>query len=126
MLKTTCNLLARDGRPGSVKVTGTTCSPVCRLDSCRAPLKPGQARQAIPRQCDIKNSSSNQNFGNGQIQLTAIGTGGVTYDVLANADLTSTNWTKIGATQAAQNGGISFTDTNGASFSNRFYRLAVE
>jgi autotransporter-associated beta strand protein len=70
--------------------------------------------------------TSIQNLGNGQIQLTAIGTGGVSYGVQANAELTSTNWTKIGVALAAQNGGISFTDTNGASFSNRFYRLTVE
>lgn len=52
--------------------------------------------------------------------LTVTGQIGRTYELLASPDLT--NWTVIGAVTPGTSGSVDFTDTNAASFANRFYR----
>jgi autotransporter-associated beta strand protein len=61
--------------------------------------------------------------GNGQIQITGNGMAGAIYDIQANSDLNTTNWTKIGTVPADLNGLINFTDVDATNFMMRFYRL---
>ena len=56
----------------------------------------------------------------GQAVLTVKGRIGTNYNILATQ--TFTNWTVIGTVALGASGSVDFTDTNAASFSNRFYR----
>ena len=55
-----------------------------------------------------------------QFVLTMTGPVGHTYDIQATQDFKT--WTVIGTVTVGANGSFSFTDTNAASFSKRFYR----
>ncbi len=55
-----------------------------------------------------------------QFVLTMTGPVGHTYDIQATQDFKT--WTVIGTVTVGTNGSFSFTDTNAASFSRRFYR----
>jgi hypothetical protein len=55
-----------------------------------------------------------------QFVLTMTGPVGHTYDIQATQDFIT--WTVIGTVTVGANGSFSFTDTNAASFSKRFYR----
>jgi len=55
-----------------------------------------------------------------QFVLTMTGPVGHTYDIQATQDFIT--WTVIGTVTVGANGSLSFTDTNAASFSKRFYR----
>ena len=55
-----------------------------------------------------------------QFILTMTGPVGHTYDIQATQDFIT--WTVIGTVTVGTNGSFSFTDTNAASFSKRFYR----
>jgi hypothetical protein len=56
----------------------------------------------------------------GLFMLSATGITGHTYDIEATEDLNT--WTVIGTTTMGVGGSFSFTDTNAASYSKRFYR----
>jgi hypothetical protein len=56
----------------------------------------------------------------GQFALTVTGTVGHTYNIQATQDFKT--WTIIGTVTLGASGQQSFTDTNAASFSRRFYR----
>ncbi len=56
----------------------------------------------------------------GQFALTVAGTVGHTYNIQATQDFKI--WTIIGSVTVGATGSLNFTDTNAASFSNRFYR----
>jgi hypothetical protein len=56
----------------------------------------------------------------GQAVLTVTGQTGHTHDIQATEDLTV--WTSIGRVTLGASGSIDITDTNAASFSQRFYR----
>ncbi|MFZ0826422.1 MAG: fibronectin type III domain-containing protein [Verrucomicrobiia bacterium] len=56
----------------------------------------------------------------GQFAMTLTGTVGHTYDIEATQDFKT--WTVIGTVTVGPSGSLNFTDTNAASFSNRFYR----
>jgi hypothetical protein len=56
----------------------------------------------------------------GQFVLTVSGLIGQTYDIEATQDFTT--WTVIGTVTLEASGSVDFTDTNAASFSQRFYR----
>jgi hypothetical protein len=56
----------------------------------------------------------------GQLILTVSGSSGQTYNVQATQDLKT--WTVIGTTTIGAGGSLDFTDTNEASFPQRFYR----
>jgi len=55
-----------------------------------------------------------------QFNLTVTGLNSHTYDIQASQDLV--NWTVIGTVTLDASGSATFTDTNAASFSSRFYR----
>jgi uncharacterized membrane protein YfcA len=55
-----------------------------------------------------------------QFILTVTGPAGHTYDIQATQDFKT--WTVIGTVTVGANGSVTFTDTNAASFSKRFYR----
>ena len=55
-----------------------------------------------------------------QFVLTLTGPVGHTYDIQATQDFIT--WTVIGTVTADANGSVTFTDTNAASYSKRFYR----
>jgi hypothetical protein len=56
----------------------------------------------------------------GQFILTVSGPTGQTYDVQATQDFQT--WTVIGTVKVGAGGSLDFTDTNAASFPQRFYR----
>jgi hypothetical protein len=56
----------------------------------------------------------------GQFILTVTGLAGQTYQILATQDFTV--WTVIGTVTVGTGGSLDFTDTNAASFPQRFYR----
>ena len=56
----------------------------------------------------------------GQFVLTVSGLIGQTYDIEASQDLMT--WTNIGTVTPGASGSLDFTDTNTASFPQRFYR----
>ena len=56
----------------------------------------------------------------GQFRLTLSGLIGQTYEILATQDLKT--WTVIGTVALGASGSSDFTDTNSASFPQRFYR----
>jgi hypothetical protein len=56
----------------------------------------------------------------GQFILTLTGPVGRTYEILATQDFTA--WTVISTVTLGATGSLDFTDTNAASFSQRFYR----
>lgn len=56
-----------------------------------------------------------------QLVLTVSGKAGHTYDVQASQNLVT--WTVIGTVTSGASGSETFTDTNSASFSSRFYRI---
>ena len=56
----------------------------------------------------------------GQFILTLTGPVGRTYEILATQDFTA--WTVIGTVTLGASDSLDFTDTNAASFSQRFYR----
>jgi hypothetical protein len=59
-----------------------------------------------------------------QIEIKGTGLPGATYNVLANQDLSTTNWTKIGTTICdPQTGAWTFVDAGALNYSKRFYRL---
>ena len=58
----------------------------------------------------------------GQFNLTLSGLTGQAYNVEASPDLV--NWTVIGTVTLDATGSLNFTDTNAASFPQRFYRTA--
>ena len=60
----------------------------------------------------------------GAATLTGLGGSGVAYTVQANTNLATATWTNIGSAMAAAGGSLQFTDTNAASFKQRFYRLS--
>src|SRR5262249_47244134 len=60
---------------------------------------------------------------NGQVQLQGSGLAGLAYTIQANTNLGTTNWLAIGTAIANASGIFSFTDTNAASFSQRYYRI---
>jgi hypothetical protein len=55
-----------------------------------------------------------------QFVLTMTGPVGHTYDIQATQDFIT--WTVIGTVTVGANGSLTFTDTNAASFTKRFYR----
>jgi hypothetical protein len=55
-----------------------------------------------------------------QFNLTVTGLNGHNYDIQASQDLV--NWTVIGTVTLGTGGSTTFTDTNAANFSSRFYR----
>ena len=57
---------------------------------------------------------------NRQVVLTVRGGSGHTYEIQASSTLT--NWTSLGTVTLGLSGPVAFTDTNAASFPNRFYR----
>jgi hypothetical protein len=59
---------------------------------------------------------------NGQLQCLITGTSGANYIVQATTNLTTANWTSI-YTNAAP---FTFTDTNAASYTQRFYRVLAQ
>jgi hypothetical protein len=56
-----------------------------------------------------------------QFILTVAGQNGHTYDIQATQDFIT--WTVIGTITMGASGSLTFTDTNAASFSKRFYRI---
>ena len=56
--------------------------------------------------------------------LAGTGSTNTTYTVWANTNLTTANWITLGAATASGSGQIQFTDTNSASFKQRFYRFS--
>jgi hypothetical protein len=56
----------------------------------------------------------------GQFILTVTGQVGSTYNIQASPDLSA--WTVIGSVMVPAGGSLDFTDTNAASFPQRFYR----
>ena len=56
-----------------------------------------------------------------QVLLTVTGQIGHTYEILATQTFTA--WTVIGTVTVGARGSMDFTDTNAASFPNRFYRM---
>jgi hypothetical protein len=58
----------------------------------------------------------------GQVILTVTGLGGSTHDIEATQDFVV--WTVIGTVVLSDNGSFGFTDTNAASFPQRFYRIS--
>jgi hypothetical protein len=56
--------------------------------------------------------------------ITGTGTAGVVYTVQASSDLI--NWQSIGTAAAGVNGVFNYQDSNIASFTNRFYRIALQ
>ena len=70
--------------------------------------------------------STIQRLPGGQIQMTGQGLPGTTYTVLANTNLSTTNWIAIGTAMASPvNGTMQFTDSDAASFPIRFYRFLM-
>ena len=61
------------------------------------------------------------NYSASQFQFTVNGSPGTNYVVQASTDLTGTNWTPLATTPAP----FTFTDTNTAAFTQRFYRAKV-
>jgi hypothetical protein len=59
----------------------------------------------------------------GQFVLTVSGAIGQTYEIEATQDFTT--WTIIGAVTLGASGSLDFTDTNAASFPQRFYRAVL-
>ena len=62
-------------------------------------------------------------LGNGSIQCGGTGGAGLTYTVLANPDVTTTNWIPLGSAWADALGNLSFTDPAATNFPARFYRF---
>jgi hypothetical protein len=65
-------------------------------------------------------------FTNGVFQITATGSPDVQYQVQCNSDLSTTNWQNLGPATANDSGVIQFEDTQAASQSRRFYRIATQ
>jgi len=63
---------------------------------------------------------------NGQMTITGHTENGAALDVLAATNLPSTNWVTVGVSYADGFGAFSFTDTNAASFKQRYYRLKMQ
>jgi hypothetical protein len=61
---------------------------------------------------------------NGQFVLTVSGLSGSNYDILATQDFSA--WTVIGTVTLDDSGSLDFTDTNAASFPQRFYRTQLK
>jgi hypothetical protein len=61
-----------------------------------------------------------QGVSGGQFVLTVSGTTSQTYDIEATQDFTT--WTVIGTVTLDASGSLDFTDTNSASYPQRFYR----
>lgn len=59
----------------------------------------------------------------GTMQLLASGLPGKTYAIQASTNLS--DWTQIGTTVAADNGLVSFLDSQAGNYTNRAYRLAA-
>jgi hypothetical protein len=64
------------------------------------------------------------NLGEGVIQLNGLGEPNLTYTVLANTNLATTNWVNIGTAMANGLGTIQFTDFNATNYPMRFYRFS--
>jgi fibronectin-binding autotransporter adhesin len=64
-------------------------------------------------------------LGNGQIQLSGTGIGGLIYTVQANTNLATADWTVIGTVTADQNGALTFVDINAPNYMMRFYRFVA-
>ena len=62
-------------------------------------------------------------LGNGHAALVGSGSPGVTYTIQATSDLV--NWVDIGTALADETGAYSFEDVDAASFTIRFYRVAL-
>ena len=63
-------------------------------------------------------------FTNGVFHLAGIGGTNATYQIQANADLSTTNWQTMGTATADSEGAIQFDDTGAAHRQQRFYRLS--
>jgi len=61
-----------------------------------------------------------RSFTNGNFQVQLASSTNIGFGLLASPDLI--NWTNLGWGFTDTNGTLSFTDTNAASFPNRFYR----
>jgi hypothetical protein len=64
-------------------------------------------------------------FSDGVPQFSGSGFPTLNYRVLVSTNLNSTNWMILGTIYADANGNLIFSDTNSASTSTRFYRLAT-
>jgi autotransporter-associated beta strand protein len=62
----------------------------------------------------------------GQMQITGKGFSGYVYQIEANSNLGTTNWSALGSVEANWNGDFGFTDENASNFPQRFYRLKVQ
>jgi hypothetical protein len=60
---------------------------------------------------------------NAAMALTGIGTTNVTYHILANTNLVTTNWVNLGPATANNLGALIFTDSQAAAYPARFYRI---
>jgi fibronectin-binding autotransporter adhesin len=63
---------------------------------------------------------------NGQMVITGHGENGSPFEMQAITNLMSTNWVSLGAFYSDGFGNISFTDTNAASFKQRYYRFKMQ
>jgi autotransporter-associated beta strand protein len=63
---------------------------------------------------------------NGQMQIIGKGLEGHTYQIEANSNLGTTNWSVLGSVEANWNSEINFTDDEAANFPQRFYRLKMQ
>lgn len=61
-------------------------------------------------------------LGNGAIQLNGLGDTNAQYTLLANTNLSTTNWISLGVLTAT-NGVLQFTDQTATNYPTRFYRL---
>ena len=58
-------------------------------------------------------------------RLKGLGLTDLSYTVLANTNLDTTNWTSLGTATADGAGIIAFDDLDAPNFSQRFYRLCL-
>lgn len=63
--------------------------------------------------------------GDGNCQLTAAGEPGATYTVLANTNLSTTNWINVGSAAANNLGTLTYADLQSTNFPTRFYRFRL-
>lgn len=66
------------------------------------------------------------NLPGGRVQLAGAGQATTNYAILANTNLSSTNWVNIGTVAAGTNGTWTFTDDTAPTFSRRFYRAVSQ
>jgi hypothetical protein len=62
----------------------------------------------------------------GQMQITGKGISGYAYQIEANSNLGTTNWSILGNVVANWNGDMNFTDADALNHPQRFYRLKLQ